>query len=152
GRALGSRADHRGRAALPRSPGDLRTRRTARLDPRPGRLRGGRRAGVLGRERVEMTTVVLAPPAPLALQDLGRLAAGAAVEVDAGVPARMRASQRQVEALLRSGRAVYGLNTGVGPLCEHVVPPEASARFQQNLVRCTASGFGPSHPAEVVRA
>jgi histidine ammonia-lyase len=99
-----------------------------------------------------MTTVVLAPPAPLALEDLGRIATGALVEVDAAVPARMRASQRQVEALLRSGRAVYGLNTGVGPLCEHVVPPEASVRFQQNLVRCTASGFGPSHPAEVVRA
>ncbi len=99
-----------------------------------------------------MEAVVLAPPAPITLEAVGRIAAGAAVVLGAGVAERMGASLGQVAALLRSGRVVYGLNTGVGPLCDHVVPPEANARFQQNLVRCTASGFGAPHPRAAVRA
>ncbi|HLK12185.1 MAG TPA: aromatic amino acid ammonia-lyase [Candidatus Binatia bacterium] len=98
------------------------------------------------------TPVVLAPPAPLALEDLGRIAAGAPAALGPEVAARCAASQRQVETLLRSGRVVYGLNTGCGPLCERVVPAADNAAFQQNLVRSHASGLGPAHPRAVVRA
>jgi histidine ammonia-lyase len=96
--------------------------------------------------------VVLAPPAPLTLEDLGRIAAGTAVALAPEVVARCAASQRQVERLLHSGRVVYGLNTGCGPLCERVVPTADNAAFQRNLVRSHASGLGPLHPRPVVRA
>jgi histidine ammonia-lyase len=103
-------------------------------------------------EPVGAPAIVLAPPAPLTLEAVGRIAAGAPVALGEGVRARMEASHRQLLALAASGRVVYGLNTGCGPLCERPVPPDALARFQQNLVRSHASGLGPPHPGPIVRA
>jgi len=97
-------------------------------------------------------SVVIAPPEPLALETLGRIAAGAPVALGAGVHERLVASHRQMLGLSRADRIVYGLNTGCGPLCEWPVPPEDAARFQQNLVRSHAAGLGPMHPRAVVRA
>jgi histidine ammonia-lyase len=96
--------------------------------------------------------VVLAPPAPLGVADVARIARGAAVALGAGVRDRLLASHRQLLALAASGRVVYGLNTGCGPLCERPVAPEDRARFQQNLVRSHATGLGAPHPTPVVRA
>jgi histidine ammonia-lyase len=97
-------------------------------------------------------SVVITPPAPLALEALGRIATGAPVALGAGVHERLVASHRQMLGLSRADRIVYGLNTGCGPLCEWPVPPEDAARFQQNLVRSHAAGLGPMHPRAVVRA
>src|SRR5205807_2632943 len=80
------------------------------------------------------------------------IAAGVPVALGAGAHERLAASHRQLLALARAGRVVYGLNTGCGPLCDRPVPPAAAARFQRNLVRSHASGLGPAHPASVVRA
>ena len=96
--------------------------------------------------------MVIAPPEPLSLEALGRIAAGAPVALAAGVAERLAASHRQMLALSRADRVVYGLNTGCGPLCEWPVPPEDAARFQQNLIRSHAAGIGPTHPRAIVRA
>jgi histidine ammonia-lyase len=96
--------------------------------------------------------VVLAPPAPLTIEVVGRVAAGAPVALGPEVAARLTASHRQLERLLASGRVVYGLTTGCGPLCDRAVPPEAAEQFQRNLVRSHASGLGRAHPEPVVRA
>jgi histidine ammonia-lyase len=96
--------------------------------------------------------VVIAPPAPLTLEDVGRVAAGAPTVLGADVAARLEASRRQVDALAAAGRVVYGLNTGCGPLCDRAVPIGDAARFQQNLVRSHATGLGPAHPSDAVRA
>jgi histidine ammonia-lyase len=109
---------------------------------------------VLAREHRDAAAahVVIAPPEPLALEALGRIAAGAPVLLGPGVHERIAASHRQMLGLSRADRIVYGLNTGCGPLCEWPVAPEDAARFQQNLVRSHAAGLGPAHPREVVRA
>jgi len=96
--------------------------------------------------------VLLAPPEPLTLEAVARIAAGAPVTIGDGVRNRLEASHAQLVALARSGRTVYGLNTGCGPLCDRRVSPEASSRFQRNLVRSHATGLGPRHPTDVVRA
>ena len=101
---------------------------------------------------VDEPSVVLAPPAPLTLEALARIAAGARVVLGDGVYARLDAGQRQLLALSASGRPVYGLNTGCGPLCDRPIDAEARAGFQENLVRSHASGLGPPHPVAVVRA
>ena len=88
----------------------------------------------------------------LALEAVGRIAAGARVMLDAPAPDRLARSHRQLESLARAGRVIYGLNTGCGPLCDRPVSPADAARFQLNLVRSHASGLGPAHPPEVVRA
>ena len=102
-------------------------------------------------ERAE-DAVVLAPPEPLTLEALGRIAAGAAVVLGDRVRSRLEASHAQLVALAASGRTVYGLNTGCGPLVDRPVAPDAAARFQKNLVRSHATGLGAPHAASVVRA
>jgi histidine ammonia-lyase len=96
--------------------------------------------------------VLVSPPEPFTLDALGRVADGAPVVLGGAVRERLEASHRQLVALARSGRVVYGLNTGCGPLCERPVPADARAEFQRNLVRSHATGLGPSHPSRVVRA
>lgn len=97
-------------------------------------------------------SVSLAPPAALTLDDVDRIARGTTVSLGDGVRARLLASHRQLETLAKSGRVVYGLNTGCGPLCDRTVPAAEAARFQLNLVRSHASGIGPAHDEVVVRA
>ena len=96
--------------------------------------------------------VTLAPPAPLTVEALAVIAAGAPVALGSHVRARLEASHRQLAELFRAGRTVYGLNTGCGPLCDRPVPGAVAGRFQRNLVRSHATGFGPAHPRAVVRA
>jgi len=64
----------------------------------------------------------------------------------------MAAAAAQLRTLLGSGRVVYGLNTGCGPLCDRAIPPDEGAQFQLNLLRSHASGLGAPLPAPVVRA
>jgi histidine ammonia-lyase len=88
----------------------------------------------------------------LALESLGRVAAGARVALDEAARARIASSHRQLESWAKAGRVIYGLNTGCGPLCDRAVDAADGARFQRNLVRSHASGLGPPHVPEVVRA
>jgi histidine ammonia-lyase len=88
----------------------------------------------------------------LALDAVARIAGGAPVRLEAGTAERMRRSHRQLELLAKDGRVVYGLNTGCGPLCDRPIAAADAARFQLNLIRSHASGLGPAHAREVVRA
>lgn len=88
----------------------------------------------------------------LVLEAVGRIAAGARVRLDPDGRARLARSHRQLETLVKSGRVVYGLTTGCGPLCDRPVAAADASRFQLNLVRSHASGLGPGHAPEVVRA
>ncbi|HJW69789.1 MAG TPA: aromatic amino acid ammonia-lyase, partial [Candidatus Binatia bacterium] len=88
----------------------------------------------------------------LALDAVARIAGGAPVRLEAGAAERMRRSHRQLELLAKDGRVVYGLNTGCGPLCDRPIAAADAPRFQLNLIRSHASGLGPAHAREVVRA
>ncbi len=88
----------------------------------------------------------------MVLADVGRIARGARLVVADGVWRRVEAAHAQFVRLQASDRLIYGVNTGCGPLCEHLVPLADVAAFQANLVRSHASGLGDWHPREVVRA
>jgi histidine ammonia-lyase len=96
--------------------------------------------------------VVIAPPSPVALVELVRVARGAKLIVAEAVWPRVDAAHEQFQRLQGSDRLIYGVNTGCGPLCEHLVPLADVSAFQANLVRSHASGLGAWHPREVVRA
>ena len=89
----------------------------------------------------------------LALEAVGRIAAGARVMLDAPAPDRLARSHRQLESLARAGRVIYGLNTGCGPLCDPAsfagrrgaLPAQPRAQPRQRPRR-------RPHPREVVRA
>jgi len=103
-------------------------------------------------ESLGAARVTLAPPAPLTLEALREIAGGAPVALDAGATVRMEASHRHLLALAASGRPVYGLTTGCGPLVDRAVTSETRIEFQRNLVRSHATGLGPAHPEPAVRA
>src|SRR3954469_560309 len=90
--------------------------------------------------------------APVPLADLLDVARGAPVELTDGALERIAAGRRVVDGVLASGRAVYGLTTGVGH-SRDVRVPDAELVGQQYLIVMTHSGgFGPLLPTEVARA
>ena len=76
----------------------------------------------------------------------------ATVALSADAEAKVAAAATALEALLRSGRVVYGLNTGFGRLFDVAIPFEDLRQLQVNLVRSHSAGVGEPLPAEAVRA
>lgn len=69
-----------------------------------------------------------------------------------GCLAKLQASRQVVEAVLKSGKTVYGVNTGFGALSNVSISPEQVDQLQANLVRSHAAGTGPILEFPVVRA
>src|SRR5688572_16925767 len=76
----------------------------------------------------------------------------ATVQLDDHARQRMQRVRDVVEAMLKAGDAVYGVNTGFGKLSDIAIPPARLAELQVNLVRSHAAGVGPLLPEEEVRA
>ncbi len=93
------------------------------------------------------------------IADVLAVAGGAARIALGESPAFRQKLQRSVElleALIKSGTAVYGVNTGFGANCEISVPDELSEELAANLVRFHGCGTGqfldPSQTAAVMVA
>ena len=65
---------------------------------------------------------------------------------------RVRRSRALLEALLRSDRPIYGVNTGFGRLADVRISPADQRALQRNMVRSHAAGVGRRLPAAEVRA
>jgi len=65
---------------------------------------------------------------------------------------RVRAARERVAAVVDSGEAVYGLNTGFGELVTERIPREDVETLQHNLLRSHAAGSGRECSREEVRA
>lgn len=50
--------------------------------------------------------------------------------------------RRKVEVMAAGGKAVYGINTGFGPLCDVQITPEQTNKLQENLLLTHAVGVG----------
>ena len=66
--------------------------------------------------------------------------------------ARVRASRALVDRLVREGRTVYGITTGVGELAGVSISADQAAQLQVNIVRSHSAGVGEPLPGEIVRA
>ncbi len=51
-------------------------------------------------------------------------------------------SRNSVEEMANSNKAVYGINTGFGPLCDVQITPEETSKLQENLLITHAVGVG----------
>jgi histidine ammonia-lyase len=65
---------------------------------------------------------------------------------------RIRAARHVVEEVIRDGRIVYGVNTGVGRLADVHIPSSELELLQLNLVRSHSCGLGNPLPEPEVRA
>ncbi len=89
---------------------------------------------------------------PLCWQQVGEIAEGARLALSDGAQARIRAARALVESIVMKGVRAYGVNTGVGALCDVVIPESKQAQLSRNIVMSHAVGVGPALESSAVRA
>lgn len=55
---------------------------------------------------------------------------------------KVDACRKKVETMAASDKAVYGINTGFGPLCDTQISPDQTSKLQENLLITHAVGVG----------
>ena len=77
---------------------------------------------------------------------------GAAVSLGDVARSNVNRARRLVEKWVREGKAVYGVTTGFGALCEVAIAASETRALQENILMSHAAGVGNPFPPEVVRA
>lgn len=62
---------------------------------------------------------------------------------------KVNSCRKKVELMAASTKAVYGINTGFGPLCDVQITPEQTSTLQKNLLITHAVGVGKPIDAEL---
>ncbi|HKJ12931.1 MAG TPA: aromatic amino acid ammonia-lyase [Ornithinimicrobium sp.] len=88
----------------------------------------------------------------LTIGQIRAVAGGARVVLEQSARNRISASRTVIDTALASGRAVYGLNTGVGHQKDVRLNEEQIRQNQTMLLMTHAGGFGPPAGVEHVRA
>ena len=88
----------------------------------------------------------------LSVDDVCAVARGVRVVLEQSARDRISASRLVIDTVLASGRAVYGLNTGVGHQKNVRLSEDEIRRAQTMLLMTHEGGFGPPAEAELVRA
>ena len=90
---------------------------------------------------------------PLSIEDLVAVARhGARVDISEDARSRVLAARTLVETWVAKRRAVYGVTTGFGALCDVAIPQEQTRALQENILMSHAAGVGEPFADEVVRA
>jgi histidine ammonia-lyase len=63
-------------------------------------------------------------------------------ELNSAAIERINVCRKHVETMAVSDRAIYGINTGFGPLCDTQISPEDTSKLQENLLITHAVGVG----------
>src|SRR5690606_12564164 len=92
----------------------------------------------------------------LTLDDLAFIAKAKVGEVKLEIApeamTKMKASRALVLDIVKKGRPVYGINTGVGALASKQIDVEDLAQLQYNLIRSHCTGVGKPFSRDVTRA
>src|SRR6202166_5130008 len=88
----------------------------------------------------------------LSWRQVGEVAEGAELALSDGAQARILAARALVESIVAKGVRAYGVNTGVGALCDVAVPESKLEQLSRNIVMSHAVGMGPPLEAPAVRA
>ena len=62
--------------------------------------------------------------------------------IDVEAERKVKICREKVNKMASSDRAVYGINTGFGPLCDVQITPEETSKLQENLLITHAVGVG----------
>jgi len=89
---------------------------------------------------------------PLRWQQVAAIADGAVLDLSDDARARIHSARALVEAAIASRVRAYGVNTGVGALCDVIVSDAGQAELSRNIVMSHAVGVGPALGAPAVRA
>jgi histidine ammonia-lyase len=90
---------------------------------------------------------------PLTWRQIGAVGdGGASLSLSPAALGRIRAAHELVQSLVAKNVRAYGVNTGVGALCDVVVTPAKQRELSRNIVMSHAVGVGPPLEAARVRA
>jgi histidine ammonia-lyase len=89
---------------------------------------------------------------PLSWRQVGAVAEGSTLSLSAEARGRIGAARRLVEAIVSQGLRAYGVNTGVGALCDTIVAPSRQRELSRNIVLSHAVGVGAPLEKPAVRA
>jgi len=101
--------------------------------------------------RSEVSVIILLERA-LTWRQVAAVAEGAPLVLSAHAVARIRDARQLVEAIVSRGIRAYGVNTGVGALCDVVVDASQLRHLSRNIVMSHAVGLGPPFGPGEVRA
>lgn len=73
------------------------------------------------------------------------------IKVSEEIKAKVNKNREQLLDLLRKGKLIYSVNTGVGKFADRVISEDKRLAFQENILRSHAIGWGKPAPPEVVR-
>lgn len=91
--------------------------------------------------------------APVAWQDVVRIARhGASLSLSRDARERIATARHAVDDITSSATPHYGINTGLGALCDVVLEPSELERLSRHTLMSHASGVGPPLRTEQVRA
>ncbi len=88
----------------------------------------------------------------LGWQQVAAIADGARLDLTDGAQQRIRAARALIESVVALGVRAYGVNTGVGALCDVIVSEPKQAALSRNIVMSHAVGVGPALETAAVRA
>jgi histidine ammonia-lyase len=89
---------------------------------------------------------------PLRWPQVAALAAGGRLELAASARGRIAHSRVLVEAIVDRGVRCYGVNTGVGALCDVTVDRAQQQQLSHNIIMSHACGVGDPLPVPATRA
>ncbi|MGH8782395.1 HAL/PAL/TAL family ammonia-lyase [Paraburkholderia sp.] len=89
---------------------------------------------------------------PLDWHQVAAIAAGETLELSVGARERIDAAHTLVEQIVVRGIRAYGVNTGVGALCDVVVSPSEQRTLSRNILMSHAVGVGVPLDAAETRA
>ncbi len=99
---------------------------------------------------MRMSRIVL--ETPLSWRQVAAVAEGAPLALSEPAQQRIRVARQLVEAIVSRGIRAYGVNTGVGALCDVVVDASQLRQLSRNIVMSHAVGVGPIFGRCEVRA
>src|SRR3546814_12907983 len=85
------------------------------------------------------------------LKELRAIWDGAPVSLEGSAFDAIDAAQASVERIVKSGRTVYGINTGFGLLAQTRIPNERLAELQTNIILSPSCGPGNDLSRPVLR-
>ncbi|HTV96362.1 MAG TPA: histidine ammonia-lyase [Steroidobacteraceae bacterium] len=98
-----------------------------------------------------MSAIVL--DRPLEWRQVGAIAEGAtSLALAPEARRRIEAAHRLVQSIVARDVRAYGINTGVGALCDVIVAPSRQRELSRNIVMSHAVGVGPALETAAVRA
>jgi histidine ammonia-lyase len=97
-------------------------------------------------------TAVVNLEAPLGWRDIARIANGAKLVLSPDARARVDHARALVEQIVERRIRAYGVNTGVGALCDVIVSPSEQRTLSRNILMSHAVGVGEPLRREETRA